>query len=259
VTKMIYIPPFQMIEQIHRNTHALMLPHLILEPSYRRAFRQNKALGIYTILDNGAAEGEKIAASRLASMSHSYKINELVLPDEMGNPERTYGLALDFLAENRSKLSPHVKLGYVLHGRTAGEIATAYHRAAGNEVLWREISVVYLPRLAISPERPATRIIVAEGLLNDPKFDKEIHFLGMSPHYMAEPKMVAEYLYGKVRSIDTSAPFVYAMRNRSIDDPVELWRDQSTYFSTYMSDAQKQLAMENCEMMNDWVTQAFTR
>lgn len=257
MTKMIYIPPFAMLSELERdarNFRHLMLPHLLYNERYSTFFSRAKKLGQYIILDNGAAEGQEVAWSRLIDVANVYKVDEFVLPDVMGNPDATLAMAKDFLLEVRGRLPIRTKLGYVLHGSTAQDAIWTYEKLkAQTPSLFSRVEVLYLPRILVTPMNPRARIEVAGHILQTERLPKPIHFLGASPHRIDEGKWIRDGLGGKVRSMDTSAPFVYALRHAYVNDGSRLMRDQDTYFTASVTDHVRHIAMRNCEVMDEWI------
>jgi hypothetical protein len=253
MTKMIFIPPFALLGTSSHYYRHLMLPHLVHEPRYASHFKQVKRLGQYVILDNGAAEGVSIPNEGLVDTAHDFRVDELVLPDVMHDGNATYARVLDFLSDYRNKLPVSTLLGYVLQGRTLREVIDSYYQVQANPTLMAKINVWYLPRLLVTRRHPTARIDAANYLLGDVRMQKPIHFLGASPVYIDEAIEVRDRLRGRVRSMDTSAPFVYAIAGKSLAFGGEVWRDQRKYFTTVIDNATRELALQNCEIMNGWV------
>lgn len=253
MTKMIFIPPFAMLDSTLDSYRHLMLPQLLRNEEYSNHFKRVKRLGQYIILDNGAAEGVYTPPTRLVDTCYDYKVDELVLPDVMGDAEMTKLAVLDFLADYRNRLPISTRLGYVLHGRTVEEVLDTYHSVVANRDLERRISVWYLPRLLVTSHNPATRIQVARYILGTEKMAKPIHFLGAAPGFINEAILIRDELRGRVRSMDTSAPYVYAIAGKDISELGYASRDQERYFISLVSNATRALATRNCEVMNGWV------
>ena len=252
--KMIYIPPLQMITETGKSRLQLMLPHMTSHETYARHFHKAKGLGRYTILDNGAAEGVDITPARLSSTAWNYKVDELVLPDAMGDPERTLHLAIDFHASERHRIPVKTKLGYVLHGNNAMSTYETY-LALRETVLFKWIRVLYLPRRLVTEDDPFARLAAARTILEvEGTADRRIHFLGAAPTFLREPLHVTKQKL-PIRSMDTSAPFVYAIRGRSVDTRMSIRREVDTYFGTPMSNATKELAMTNMTTMDGWASE----
>lgn len=254
MTRMIYIPPFALLSDTlheHKNYRHLMLPHLLYHERYMHFFMKVKHLGQYIILDNGAAEGAEVAWSRLASTAHDYRVDELVLPDQMGNPEATLEMAKDFLSDTKNTLPKKTRLGYVLHGNNARDAKASYDRLTKAVSFFNRIEVIYLPRILVTAKEPRARIEVAQYIMNDTS--KPMHFLGASPHRLDEGKWIRDELRGAIRSMDTSAPFVYAMKYAYVNDGSKRGRDIDTYFDTPIDPHMRDIAKRNCEIMDGWI------
>jgi hypothetical protein len=249
---MIFIPPFAMLDSTLNSYRHLMLPHLLTHQVYSNHFKRVKGLGQYIILDNGAAEGVKVTGRQLVDTCYDYKVDELVLPDVMGSSDATYDVATDFLTDYRNRLPVSTRLGYVLQGRTVTEAVDTYHRVRGNTRLLAKINVWYLPRLLVTPENPDARIDVAEYILDlEGKLPKPIHFLGAAPTFISEIATVRDR-HLRIRSMDTSAPFVYAFAGRFIAEEGVQRRDQEKYFTSLVDNTTRALAMRNCSVMEGW-------
>jgi hypothetical protein len=253
MTKMIYIPPFQMLPEPNMGAtfRHLMLPHLLYSPRYSNFFSKVMDQGQYIILDNGKAEGEEISHDVLAGIAWSYKVSELVLPDSMGDPEETEALARDFLATHRQSLPVKMKMGYVLQGRTSKEIEYAYDDLRRSKRLYDSIDVLYIPRSIVTADHPRARVDAAAYIMHQEL--KPIHFLGASVEAIEEGKWIRDGLGGRVRSMDTSAPFVYALRDAYVSDGKKIKRDIPTYFTSMWDDTKRIIAKQNMEIMDGWV------
>ena len=255
MTKMIYIPPFQMLPEPSIGTafRHLMLPHLINSPRYSNFFSKVADQGQYIILDNGKAEGEQVPDKKLAGIAWSYRVSEIVLPDSMGDPEETEALARGFLSEWRSTLPVRTKIGYVLHGRTSHEIELTYEKLRSYKRLYDIIDVLYIPRSVITAEQPRARVDAAGYILNTENHPLPIHFLGASVEAIDEGKWIRDGLGGRIRSMDTSAPFVYALRGAYINDGSRIKRDIDTYFTSMWDEGKRHVAKKNCAIMDAWI------
>lgn len=252
--KMIYIPPLQMLSSTGDSHRQLMLPHMTWNEDYGRYFGKAKPGNKYTILDNGAAESVKVSFDKLASTANAYDVDELVLPDALGDRVHTNRLAVDFLVGFGSKINIRTQLGYVLHGYDVRDTIEAYEELKLNRALFNRLGVLYLPRMLVTDREPLARLDVARYILKDERLPKAIHFLGAAPHFLREVKHVAAAADLRIRSMDTSAPFVYAIRGRSVEEQVHIKRDIETYFGTPMTNDQKCLAWQNMATMDGWVS-----
>lgn len=253
MTKMIFIPPFQLLKTTTSNYRHLMLPHLRHNKEYSDHYHKLSRTSQYIILDNGANEGVELSFGELAQVAYTYKVDELVLPDAMGDPELTNYRALDFLADYRNLVPIKTKLNYVLHGYSATHTIETYEKLKKNKTLFERISVLSIPRMLVKPNGLNNRIKVAQHILQDERLPKQIHFLGASPLFLEEGTLVRDVLKGRVRSMDTSAPYVYALRDRSVSEPIAIQRDHNAYFTIPLGVSQIDLARQNCEIMNGWI------
>jgi hypothetical protein len=209
------IAPFEMLDSSSFGTYHLMLPHLTYDPRYVKHFKRLcQDPEKYVIMDNGAAEDVAMDWDVLTSHAWAYQVNEIVLPDVMGDPEATYHCARTFLEERPAVGDMHV-IGYVLHGDTVEDTITAFYRIVHSS-LNDLIDVFYIPRrLLVKTNEVMSRYQVATMInINDLKH-RDIHFLGMHHKFPEEPRLIR--LCGRSRSLDTSLPYVLATYSRHFD------------------------------------------
>lgn len=251
-----FIPPIDALSMTEGQALHLMLPQHIDEPEYRKHFLKMRRLGKRIMLDNGANENFEISDKELVKVAGDYFVNELVLPDTMGDFYSTLGKALDFLGQHRLEFRKEVEFGFVLHGRTYYEAINHFDTLRANQKLFEQINVIYLPRMMVQKEGDRIRINVADYIFEqEPRFNKHIHLLGANPLWMMECREAYKLADGakkRFRSMDTSAPFVYAKRDKYIDEGVYR-RDEASYFYGPMSVDQRLMARENMEAMQRWV------
>lgn len=252
MTEMVWIPPFSMLEVAGKKKYQLMLPHLLNSPAYhefmvRMSFDPYK----YVILDNGANEGVDVSFEQLAAIARHYAVDELVLPDVMGDYSLTEQRAEEFISASRYLLPHSTRLGFVLHGSSVDDVIINF-AILRRQKLFLSVDVIYLPRMLGKGDELTARVEIAKQIR--PMLQhKPIHFLGAVPEFVAEGMTIRREVPW-VRSMDTSAPFVYALRHKPIDGGEVLRRDHSSYFSSRMNPIERQLAIANCEMMNRWIS-----
>jgi hypothetical protein len=249
--RMIYIPPFAMLDESPGRVlppMQLMLPHLVKFELYSNHFKKMAGLNKYIILDNGANEGATTSMMDLSKVADDYGVHELVLPDVMGSFEETLSLTKFFLNQYERRIPTWTKLGFVLHGVNANEVLENFERLRRIKVIYNKLGVLYIPRMLVTEGNLTARIDIAKYILTEDS-TKPIHFLGASPLWLDEIAQVPRH----VRSMDTSAPYVYAKRGVSVATGRSVARDHATYFRGTMNHNQKRLALENCKYLDSLV------
>ena len=250
-----FISPIDALPMTEDQALHLMLPQLVDEPEYKRHFLKMRRLGKRIILDNGANEGFEISDKELAKIAGDFFVDELVLPDVMGDFHATVARSKDFLNQQRLNLRREVEFGFVLHGRTYYDAISNFDFLMNSRELYSQISVIYLPRMMVREVGDRVRINVADYIFTQaPKLNKHIHFLGASPLWMLECKEASQLAVGpkkRIRSMDTSAPFVYARAGKYVDEGVYK-RNEKTFFHSPLSIDQRLMARENMDAMNRW-------
>src|SRR4051812_20646349 len=128
--KLALIPPIDLLDRTCETQFQLMLPHLIYDERYAYTYRAHcRDPRQYVILDNGEAEGETIPVWKLASIAMDFGVNEIVLPDTIGNmldtmekAEAFIDMATDgFDLVTRAFLEYRTKFMFVVQGQNLQE------------------------------------------------------------------------------------------------------------------------------------------
>jgi hypothetical protein len=256
--QMAYIPPIAHLKDVITRDFQLMLPQFVEDPEYKKHFLKARRLGKHIILDNGANEKKPCPPEELSTIAANFFVSEVVMPDVMGDFQATYDSAKVFLGEYKKSFRKEVAFGFVLHGRNYHDVCMNYNELRKNLFIFNQIGVIYLPRLLVSEQSPFTRIEAADYIFGQPKIDKRphkpIHFLGASPYWPREAYQAFALADGprkRIRSMDTSAPYVYALRNMFIDEGFTR-RDEATYFDTTLDPGQHEMAVSNMNAMDRW-------
>lgn len=208
MTMLALIPPISMLRMTEQTDCQLMLPHLLGSRAYKNVYeRYCRDPNQYVILDNGAAENVQVSFKRLCDIAWTYGVSEMVLPDVLGDGAGTMSYTEDsFSYIKDQKIESKFSYAVVAQGQTYEEArGTAIHGIALGA------TTISIPRLLIKATGdPRVRIRLARELDSSPV---DIHFLGASPYATDEFRIVADVMDDKVRSMDTSAPFVYAWHN----------------------------------------------
>lgn len=235
------------LPQAHLNTqkdndYHMVLPSWCHEPRYVQWFQNAKG---YKILDNGAAENDEQDWDRLFRLADEIGVNEIVIPDVMGDTDASIGKAAVFLEEAKKRgLSGKYKFGAVVHGSTMEEVVMCYTAYAINKFK-ASIDLIYLPRIIANNVHHDIRINLLKAIDSGTidAFFPEIHCLGASLNL----KEVMHLKTTSCRGIDTSAVGTSTYRDIDIRKDATYRSRSEDYFeatlNTYLLD-------ENLEFYN---------
>lgn len=250
--QMVYIPPMQMLSVCTNYRMQLMLPHWLGNETYSRFFKFARDRGDHIILDNGANEGYIAPQEQLVDIAREYQVAEMVLPDIMGNFRETLGEAKLFLDHFTEGVPKTTKYGFVLHGYNSRDAIDNFNTLTKVKRVYDKLDVIYIPRMLVTMRELDARLTTAEYIAKTAP-DKKIHLLGASPMFLREVHLVRDVGLGdKVRSMDTSAPFVYALRDKLVDGDAVISRDHVTYFHGSIHPGQRRLAAQSMTLLDKW-------
>jgi hypothetical protein len=245
--KLALIPPYKYLKWTNTTDYQLMLPQLLWSERYASRYRAHcDDPEQYVILDNGAAEGEEWSFEQLHIIAEEWGIDEVVLPDVMGDAEATFNQAFDIIG--RVKSFPF-KVGVVATGKSPTE---ALRMIDDLMVYANRINVIYIPRLLVKEDDIGARLALADAI-HSTYPDKEIHFLGASKYFPEEIQSVARQ--GFVRGMDTSMPFNYAYARTRQDQGLAIERPED-YFQLKFDHFQLETMHYNISLMLGWVNGA---
>lgn len=209
--KLALIPPYSQMNSIFRTNYQLVLPEHLANRDYQTAYMTARRNGDYLIMDNGAAEGELLSPGQLRSMALGLMVNEIVVPDVLGDMYATLKMAKEFF---QFGVDPRFKYMGVVQGKSLDECCAcveAFYSDHGN------ITVLGIPRHLIhTTGNKKIRAELATYIYGSyPGY--QIHLLGTNPSYIKELRENAyEFHRACVRGVDTSAPFNYAWGSKSM-------------------------------------------
>lgn len=217
--KLALIPPISMLEDVSQMECHLMLPHLVenSQTKYADFFSCMSTMGRYIILDNGAAEGIDLPDSYLISVARSYDVDEVAVPDILGDSDLTIARAFHFFSEQERAIASigMPSFGIVAQGESEKE-AMQTVRAIMHSRWSADIDVVYLPRLLLQRARDKDiRIKLATRIHDEFGGVLQIHLFGASNVWPGEVRVAADVPY--IRSMDTSMPYVYSYHRAALD------------------------------------------
>jgi len=175
----------------------------------------------FKILDNGAAEGERVDADRLLECAKLINANEIIIPDVMLDAEKTIKLLKEFM----STVSEREKYEYswmaVIQGKTPEEWINCYKTYINTQEIYRFVNTFGVPKsvaetfkeitgkTSISENRPhaLTQLLLRDNMF----FIRQFHLLGLG--HPSELPMLPRRV---VRSVDTSLPFLFGKQRKQL-------------------------------------------
>lgn len=235
------IAPISRLEDTTNQQFHMVLPQLLGNDTYRH-FYTSLPLDKHVILDNGEAEGEKVKPRDLIKCAELVNVNEIVVPDAMGDTAETMARVIKF--ERTARKHPQFNYVGVVQGKDFAEVAKMVIWYAATD--W--INILALPRWLTNHVDRDMRTTVMRGLGQAVRdgFDA-VHCLGAA-QWFREVVPLSEW---PVRSIDTSLPHVMALANRSVVTGDYVAR-QPKFFWTDLSKVQQDLARSNMHYFETW-------
>jgi len=242
------IPPNSSHASILQGTINLMLPWQLVDLPLD--FVQ-QALKTYTILDNGAAEGQSIGLNQLHTLVRDWpEIDELVLPDKLTDCATTRDFVLQVgnlepLLELKEQNG--VKFMAVAQGMTLAEVMSCIN-------LYTElpyVDVIGLPRVMNILFGRQSRLRMCEALARNDTYPKPIHCLGSLYQYPSEARNL-KWL-PNVRSMDTSLPCGYGIQERYITSILNKQIERpDNYFHYDLNKNQRYISDRNAGTLLRW-------
>lgn len=235
--KLALITPIDLLDLAGLSDYHLILPHLFDNERYRRFYTD--AVG-FKILDNGAAEGVHTDYHELHDLGLAFGVDEVVVPDVLGDCEATIDLARRF--------EPHVRGEFRYVGVAQGRTITDLVKCITYFEHCDWISTLALPRL-INKMHRTQRFSLIEPIVKEFKFDA-IHCLGAS-EWIRE--VVAIDSLNVVRGMDTSLPVVLGLEGVACRDDIYVPR-QPDYFDRQVdrNSLQWKVIWDNVVTYLDW-------
>ncbi len=238
------IPPKAYTEMAAGDYH-LILPQLI-ETKKRSAYRLfYKEVEGYKILDNGAAEGAMVAPAHLMEVARDLAVDEVVVPDILGDAAMTYRLAREF--NNVANSYDWLKFTGVVQGRDRAEIVQSIHLFMDLEY----ISVLAVPRHLCQKVSKYVRYDIVNALHDElaERFEA-VHFLGSSS-WIKEPVLLSDLPIA--RGMDTSLPVYMGMSGKTLYDSWQP-RPKGYFNSGHIGLAKEEIIYDNIRRYRDWAT-----
>ncbi len=160
----------------------------------------------YKILDNGAAEGDLVAAEELITLAAEIGANEIIVPDVLGDELETIWKAREFKAIAEA----HPEFKYI------GVIQGTNYKTLSQCLMFMEsmkyMSIYALPRIMCKDDQYARATFAAGHYKSHPSV--KYHCLGSS-YWCEETKVLANL--PMVRSMDTAMPIKMGIRGQRIE------------------------------------------
>lgn len=244
--KLALIPSLSYLDKMYETDYQLMLPHLTHIDTYASSFVEAKARGDFVILDNGEAEGIDITPAKLFEIANEFHVDEVVLPDVIGDAEGTIAKGKEAL---RQLSSGNIHFGgqvmVVAQGKTINECYMCIDAFRGYD----GVATIGIPRHLLSIHGGA-RYVLTKYIHDVHRGRFQVHYLGTNALNVREVMGSASGYVGPVRGVDTSAPFNYAYACERIDSGAVVRRPQG-YFK--MGRRLEHLVNHNIEVLKDWV------
>lgn len=211
--KLANIVPPQWEGVFFQGEYRMALAHWVLKyPNYAKALRKGIS---YIIMDNGSFENQRLSYPELNKACAQIGADEVVLPDEPGNPGRTLRLSWEVLGKLAAK-----RVMFVPHGTTYSEWENCLKAwiSKWDEARW---SSSYSLAIGITSLRQSSNLRKPQlgtrvGLLQKYAtlgLPYPLHLLGVpSPSSLA--LVETESGSTSVRGIDTSLAFALAVRGK---------------------------------------------
>ena len=243
------IPPLSLVSRYGGpiNGTYMLLPQLFGNKEYDAFAARIAVPGAHVIMDNGAYEAEDtFTCPELFNLCWQHNVNELVIPDVLGDKEGTLGKLYHF-AGSTVRLRHKYKMKYMLvtQGETVAECLSCVTEALE---MTNFITTVGIPKHLVKTVNENARVVLAGRIAARYPF-LEIHFLGSAPSWPDEIAFTKN-----VRSMDTSMPFVFAWHEQSMLAPDEgHWERPANYFNLPAEGFSPELIQANINQMVEWM------
>lgn len=227
--KLALIPPYDLLQYTEESNYQLMLPQCV-EESERYANHYHKLCqdgDQFVILDNGAAEGVAFDWEKLIDIAYQFEVNEIVIPDTLGNKNETIEKAQMFKqyfevghTHCQWQFLRDFQFMFVVQGQNLDEVLESAAWAA--EESW--ITTIGIPRHMIDTLELQTARIRIANEITKMHVNKDIHFLGANGKAPGEMQSLATRAttnQAYVRGMDTSLPFNYAYKRYGVGTKLE--------------------------------------
>lgn len=239
--KVAIIPNLAVLEYDTGSMHMMLPEPYMREQRYRDYY--NSCYG-YKILDNGEAEGLRMRPRELMEMAVQLGADEVVVPDHLGNCDKTIELAKDF--QRTARKYPGFNFMGVLQGQTHAEYMKCFMELS----MLPYITTIGIPRnICKVLGSKWARVALAEMIADS--YDSHMrpyHALGATS-WIREVAALSEIPI--FRSIDTSLPVVLGLEGLDIRTSKYIDR-QPDFFERQPEHLQREHILDNIDSYRDW-------
>lgn len=241
--KLALIPPIEHVNSIRNTDYQLLLPQLFTEPKYTRAYLRARRDGDFMILDNGIAEGIETNQVELHTRARQLMVNEIVVPDTLGDLAATVQQAKQFEPCARAEF----RYMGVVQGQSLNECYTCI-RAFSDMPYIRTLGI---PRHLLTTINEDARALIVAFVRRNFGWRFSMHLLGTNPEHMNELEGYGQHYQDQgVRGVDTSASYVYAAAGASLLETERKISRPENYFDLQITD--HRLAYTNIQLLKGW-------
>lgn len=249
--KLALIPPLGLEYYMHRTTCQMALAIDVCMLNTNRTLQLKNAHQHFDhiILDNGANEGTTATPQVMKRYGTLIHATEIVLPDSLDNTVKTIQMVKGFVNREESVWKSFHDRMAVVQGTTEAALLRCVDAFAQLE----PITTVGIPRRVIDRLlRTSARVDLANKIdeLYPNRF--RIHALGAHPMWPKEVRYLSKYT--KVRSMDTSLPFNWAMVGRKVDDATPGGVSRSPKYFTKVAEPNLQVVDYNISKLVEWAS-----
>lgn len=198
-------PDMFVVSQLGLSYNMALAQKVLQYSNYEKQFLKAHSLGRFTIMDNGAAENERLTADELVDAAERILADEVIMPDALRLSDATLALTTD--ARMQRKIPPRYRM-VVPQGDSWEEWRWCLDQMH-ERLMFRTIGV------AKHLERLEGGRLAALKYLEQQKYHLmyDIHLLGIwnQPHFE-----IKQTNFPWVRGIDTGAPIAWAQAGMSM-------------------------------------------
>lgn len=236
-----HIVPTALLPLTKLNNYHLVLPHLLeTDNTYYEFYREVDG---HIILDNGVAENVEFDTKALLDFGAHIAADEVVVPDVMGDCDRTIAEARRFA--DYAHTYPQFDYIGVVQGKSYSDLTKCL--AFFEQTEW--ISVIALPRVLCNTVHKDIRFNFAEAFKDRlmARF-KAVHCLGASSN-IKEAILLSDC--EAIRGIDTSMPAVMGLDKRLIEIDGYITRSEG-FFEAKPNPKQLMCIEHNLALYVEW-------
>jgi len=249
--KIAHIAPINALKEISSkgDIEFCLAPYAMRDDKYKKYFMKAKKKGRYVIMDNGVAEGDLIPTAILVDLAIEMKVDELIIPDVIGNLKETRKLRSEFIKKYWKILKENnIKLMSVIQGNSINEYTDDLHKLLNDY----KIDVIGIPfrmhyadfktfdtREGNHMVNRASFIMMKWSLLKNSK--KEIHLLGCN----LPSEIYLNHFVSFIRSMDSKLMARYGLNEKIFDLWDKLKPEKKLYITDKMTKKQITYSLKN--------------